>query len=226
MRDAAAPRRDGRSGAPYWLGVAGFAVLANLGYGTAAQTHLGLSAGTATLVLLVEVCCRHINLRLFELRGGSARLAQLPDVVQKTLLRLRSPFVERTGVALNVGGALIPIAFAVFALSNEPINLATLLSVACIVAFAMEALRRWGQTSVRILFVLVPPAIALVLGGIIAPEHRAILMHVCGLAGILMGVDLLHIRDVRNIGIAEINIGAGRAFDAIFVNQMISLLVN
>ena len=74
--------------------------------------------------------------------------------------------------------------------------------------------------------ILIAPVIALLLGCFIAPEHRSTLIHVGGLAGILAGCDLLHIRDVRNIGIAEISIGAAGKFDAIFVNQLFSLLLN
>lgn len=225
--DMVARQRQTRSDWSYLLGVSGFVVLANLGYGAAAQSRLGVSAGAAALLLLVEVCCRHVNLRLCELRGGSARLAQLPEVVQRTLLRLRSPFSEQTGVALNVGGGVIPIAFATYALSRDPISLPTLLMVSFVVAAAMEVLRRSSTTEkLAIPLVLVAPAVALILGCFIAPEHRATLVHVGGLAGILAGCDLLHIRDVRNIGIAEISIGAAHTFDAIFVNQLFSLLLN
>ena len=47
-----------------------------------------------------------------------------------------------------------------------------------------------------------------------------------GLAGILAGCDLLHVRDGRNIGIAEIDIGATDMFNAIFMNELFSRLLN
>ena len=91
------------------------------------------------------------------------------------------------------------------------------------VATVTELLGRSGTTrQLGIPSTLVAPAVALLLASLIAPEHRSTLIHVGGLAGILAGRDLLHIRGIRDIGVAEISIGAAATFDAIFVNQSVS----
>lgn len=218
--------RDQRTNAwPYVLGVAGFAALAGLGYADAALSRLGLSAMTSAGLLAVEVAFRGVNLRIGDMCDGRARLERLPSVVQTTLLRLRAPFADHTRVALNIGGALIPVGFATYALARDPVGISALLMASLLVAAVTEILRHrrsggaWGLS-----YVVVAPALALVLGWQLGLEHRATLAYVSGLVGILAGADVLHLRDVRHIGLPEVDIGAAATFDAIFLNQMAALL--
>ena len=96
-----------------------------------------------------------------------------------------------------------------------------------LVAAVTEVLRHrrsgaaWGLS-----YVVVAPALALVLGWQLGLEHRATLAYVSGLVGILAGADVLHLRDVRHIDLPEVDIGAAATFDAIFLNQMAALLLS
>lgn len=210
---------------PYIAGVAGFAASVQLGAGNATLAQLGMPTWAVSVLLLLAVACRSLKLRLYLMKDGRQRLRRFPESVQQAVLRWRAPFAEQTAVTLNVGGAIVPLGFSIYALDCNPISPPQLLLASFVVAGVIEIGRRLSlRHAVAFPLVLVAPATALLLGWALSVEHRAVFIYVSGLAGILAGADLLHLHDLRNIGTPEVVIGGDATFDAVFVNQLFSLL--
>lgn len=70
-----------------------------------------------------------------------------------------------------------------------------------------------------------PSATALLLGWASGAEQRTAVAYVSGFVGILIGAELIHLRDLRHIGRPELVIGGDASFDAIFVNQLLALFL-
>ena len=107
---------------PYLIGVITFTVATHLGLGSRALNQVGLSGWQASLTLLAMLACRNIALPVHLIQAGRKRLQQLPAAVQRALLRLRSPFVDHTTIAISVGGVLIPVGVAVYVMSQNTTN--------------------------------------------------------------------------------------------------------
>jgi uncharacterized membrane protein len=208
---------------PYLAGIVVFAIAVKVGMARAALDQLGLSAESAMLLLLMTVACRSVSLRLCTMRGGRQRLKRFPEVIQRAVLKWRKPFIEETAVALNVGGVLIPLGISLYELLHASLGPSLLWIASIFVVGVTQIVRRKAICGVRP-FVLVAPVVALLLGWSLGAEHRAAFTYVSGFVGILAGADLLELHDLQNIGIREVVIGGDASFDAIFLNQMFSLL--
>lgn len=190
-----------------------------------ALDQLGLSADSATLLLLGTVLCRTFNLPLYVMRGGRQRLHRFSEPIQRVMIKLRSPFRNETAVVLNVGGAIIPLGFSLYEMIYASLGRPMLwIATAFVVGITQIARLPTIRLAMGRLFVLVAPTVALLLGWAFGPEHRAAFVYVSGFAGILAGSDLLELGGLKNIGIAEVVLGGDASFDAIFLNQMFSLL--
>lgn len=178
------------------------------------------------LLLLAMVAFRSVKLHLGVTLRSRKNLQRFTAAAQRAVLRWRSPFAERTAIELSVGGVVVPVAFAIFALVHEPTRLIQLLVASILVAGVAEFTRSLpARSAATFLSALMPPATALLLGWAWGAEQRAALAYVSGLAGILIGADVLHLRDLDNIGRPELVIGGAESFDAIFVNQLFSLFL-
>jgi uncharacterized membrane protein len=207
--------------------VLAFAALIQLGLGGATLERLDLPAWAAISMLVLIVAFRPLSLRLGVMTNGRVRQQRLPQAVQQAVLRWRAPFAEHTAISLDVGGAIVPLCFAVYALWRDPLSSPQLLFASVVVAGVTEfGLRSMLRNTGRVPVVLRSPACAVLLGWALGAEHRAALTCASGLAGILTGADLLHLPDLRYIGAAKVVIGDDASFDAVFVNQMASLLLS
>ena len=217
--------RQHRTVWPYLAGIVVFAIAVKVGMASAALDQLGLSAESAVLLLLMTVACRTVCLRMCVMRGGRQRLKRFPDVIQRAVLKWRKPFIEETAVALNVGGVLIPLGISLYELLHASLGPSLLWIASIFVVGVTQIVRRKAICGVMVRpFVLVAPVVALLLGWSLGAEHRAAFTYVSGFVGILAGADLLELHDLQNIGIREVVIGGDASFDAIFLNQMFSLL--
>ena len=57
------------------------------------------------------------------------------------------------------------------------------------------------------------------------PEHSAALAYVAGTLGVLIGADLLRLRDVCRLGVPMASIGGAGTFDGIFITGIVAVLL-
>lgn len=75
-------------------------------------------------------------------------------------------------------------------------------------------------------FVVIAPLVASVLGWALGANDQAPLAYVSGFVGILVGSDLLHVNDLNHIGKAQVVIGGDASFDAVFLNELFSMVLS
>jgi uncharacterized membrane protein len=141
------------------------------------------------------------------------------------LLQPRQPFRGRTLVAVNLGGGVIPIAFALYLWAHHPLTtgqvLAATAAVAGISYIASRPVPGMGVAMPLFVGPVAAALVALTLGG----EHSAPLAYISGTLGVLAGADLLRIGDIRRMGTPLASIGGAGTFDGIYITGIVAVLL-
>jgi uncharacterized membrane protein len=144
-------------------------------------------------------------------------------------MRFRVPRPERaqaTILAINVGGALIPVALSVYLISqiNFGLSLPILLAVVTVVVNRLARPVRGMGIGVP---GLAPPLVAALGAYFLCPmELRAPCAYIASTMGILIGADLLNLGQIRQLGAPVASIGGAGTFDAVFLSGIIAVLLS
>jgi uncharacterized membrane protein len=174
---------------------------------------------------------------LLSLLGSAVNIpvAQLPPeqiisggMVDFFGMRYVVPVVQEwpgTIIAVNVGGALIPVILSIWLLTKNRLYLRAALATA-VVAFVTHQLAypvRGVGISVPI---FVPPVVAAVAAMVLGWRQAAPLAYVAGSLGTLIGADLLNLGRVGGLGAPVASIGGAGTFDGVFLSGIIAVLLS
>ena len=195
-----------------------------IGLLTIAFDKLGLSAGSAGLLLFTSLFGSAINLPLFSVEGPP-NPAPLPPQLRGLLRMQQPPYTGRTVIAVNVGGGLIPIFFSVYLIGHNPLAASTVALAIALVAAVSYAVSRPIQGLGIGMPVFVAPISAALVALLLDPSQSAPLAYVCGTLGVLIGADLLRLKDIRDMGVPVAAIGGAGTFDGIFITGIVAVLL-
>ncbi|MBW1917885.1 MAG: DUF1614 domain-containing protein [Deltaproteobacteria bacterium] len=151
------------------------------------------------------------------------------EVVSYFGMRYRVPKVikpQKTILAINVGGALIPLLISIYLIFKIHSLLLPVL-VTGIVALVTNRLARPVQGMGIAIPALIPPVIAAGGALIFSPvEIRAPIAYIAGTMGTLIGADLLKIKELRNLNAPVASIGGAGTFDGVFLSGIIAVLLS
>ncbi len=199
-------------------------VLIQLGALRYAYMRLGMSSGAALMLLFASLVGSYFNIPVAELPGQRVLSGEVVDFYG---MQYVVPVVENwpgTLIAVNVGGAVIPVAVSLYLLVRHA------LWIRAVVATAVVALViHWFANPVRGVGIAVPvflPAlITAVLAIVLARERAAPLAYVAGSLGTLIGADLTNLDKVSDLGAPVASIGGAGTFDGIFVTAILAVLL-
>ncbi len=150
----------------------------------------------------------------------------------------RIPLVHRTKtetiIAVNLGGCLIPLALAGFEIvvvaCNAPRAMWAMLVAALVNSAVCYRIARPIQGLGIALPAVLPPAVSVGVTWLLLLSSdydavRAPVAFVAGIAGPLIGADLLHLRDITRISVGVLSIGGAGTFDGIVLSGMLAALV-
>ncbi len=182
---------------------------------------LGFSPETTILILLAILIGSSINIPL-----GKQKLVQVEEPVFFGLFR--QPRIKSQGLAINLGGAVIPVLISFYFLylgwrqnlSLEPVLVAIILMIV-IAKFLARIIPGRGIA----LPFFIPPLFAVLFALILSPSFVAPTAFISGVLGTLIGADLLNLRKVQKISPGFLSIGGAGVFDGIFLVGMVSALL-
>jgi uncharacterized membrane protein len=130
-------------------------------------------------------------------------------------------------IAINVGGALIPCALALFELLRLAATGTLLPALACIGLniFVCQRVARPIAGMGIAMPALVPGLVAVGSALILAADNAAPVAFASGVLGPLIGADLLHMHEIRRFDTPVVSIGGAGTFDGIVVSGMVALLL-
>lgn len=202
-----------------------------------AFTKIGFSIGDALIILLLSLLGSGINIPLATLKSDT-------PVVRDTYVRVfgvpyRVPFRRvirnETTIAVNVGGAVIPVLISAYLLMKFPSSLllagAGILIVAVITHSVAKPIRGIGVATPALVPPLAAALTAILLTSIIhipdcpVDQCRVVTAYAGGVLGTLIGADLLNLGKIKNLGAPVASIGGAGTFDGIFLSGFIALLL-
>jgi uncharacterized membrane protein len=211
----------------YLLSIAALAVLAiglQLGALTIAFEKLGLSPDSAFLLFLTILGGSLVNLPLFSMKSEPPRLEDLPPPLRELYSQM-PPHTGQTLVLVNVGGCVVPAAFSLYLLAHHPLNLFYVaLAVAAVAALCFKITRPLPGIGLGAPMLLAP-LMAVLVSVALDPANAAPLAFISGTLGVLIGADLLHLRDIQRLGTPFASIGGAGSFDGIFISGLVAVLL-
>lgn len=188
---------------------------------------LGLSPHLAFIALLVSLAGSYLNIPITKVEGGPPH----PEPsVRRFGVRYRVPIRYASGtttVAINVGGAIVPMAICAYVLIHFPAILAPAILGTAIVTIIVHRFARPVPGLGIATPMLIPPIVAAIVGGLLgAPSHHAdAVAYVSGVMGTLIGADLLNLRRLGELGAPVASIGGAGTFDGIFLTGIVAVLL-
>lgn len=186
---------------------------------------LGLSPESAYLLLLCTLAGSLINLPLFSLKADSAAQPRMPPELARWSFFKLPPFTGKITVTVNVGGAVVPVAFSLYLIAHyplHPLQIATAVAVVAIIARTIS--RPIPGIGIGIPMLVAPIAAALI-ATILDPQQRAPLAYIGGTLGVLIGADLSRLKDIRKLGVPIASIGGAGTFDGVFITGLLAVLL-
>jgi uncharacterized membrane protein len=133
---------------------------------------------------------------------------------------------EKTVIAINLGGALIPLIISIYLLAKMP-NVIPALLATLIVSLLVNRLSRPIKGVGIGVPALVPPLFAALAAYLLAGEaFRAPVAYIAGTLGTLIGADLMRLNDIKNMGAPVASIGGAGTFDGVFLSGIIAVLLS
>jgi uncharacterized membrane protein len=188
--------------------------------------RLGISPGLMFWLLILTLVGSLVNIPIYRFENRELVGEQ---VVSYFGMRFRVPRPDQahaTILAVNVGGALIPVALSVYLISQIDfgLSLPVLLAVVTVVVNRLARPVRGMGIGVP---GLAPPLVAALGAYLLCPaELRAPCAYIASTMGILIGADLLNLGQIRQLGAPVASIGGAGTFDAIFLSGIIAVLLS
>ena len=142
-------------------------------------------------------------------------------------MRYVIPMVEgwpRTVIALNVGGAIIPMLLSLYLLVKNRLYGRGLIGIAIVTVIVhMTAYPVKGVGIAVPIFI--PPLAAAGVGLLLSWKLAPPLAYIAGSLGTLIGADLLNLGEIQRLGAPIASIGGAGTFDAIFLTGILAVLL-
>jgi uncharacterized membrane protein len=196
-------------------------LLATLRY---AYLSLGVSSGTALLLLLASLVGSYFNIPLFQLEPEQVLSNQVEEYFG---IYYVVPYVTDWGgteIAVNVGGAVIPTLMSVYLLITHNLWLRGAIATA-IVAVVLHLLANPVQGVGIAIPIFWPAVVTAIVSLVLAPYDAAPLAYIAGSMGTLIGADLTNFHLVRGLGAPVASIGGAGTFDGIFLIGILAVLL-
>ncbi|MDA8382380.1 MAG: DUF1614 domain-containing protein [Betaproteobacteria bacterium] len=200
-------------------------IFVQLGIVAVAFGKLGLSAYSAYVLIMATLVGSPINLPLFRIPSGTSPARILPFAVRRRLGIRGRPFPNQTVIAVNVGGCVIPVAFSIYLLVRGGVGIGAAALAVAVVGVVAHGLSRPVQGVGIGMPVFVPPITAALVAVLLDPAHSAPLAYVGGTLGVLLGADLLRLKDIGQMGAPVASIGGAGTFDGIFLTGIVAVLL-
>jgi uncharacterized membrane protein len=189
-----------------------------------AYQRIGLGTRGSLLVLLASLIGSYFNIPVAELH---ARQVLTRGEVQFFGMVHVVPVVVQwpgTLIAINVGGAVVPVLVSVYLLVTRDLWLRGAIAIVCVAAVChMLAYPVRGLGIAMPVFV--PPITAAVVALLLSRSDAARLAYIGGSLGALTGADLLNLGKVQSLGAPIASIGGAGTFDGVFLTGVVAVLL-
>jgi uncharacterized membrane protein len=185
---------------------------------------LGFPPAYSIILLFLSLLGSYINIPVRDITSRESVLSG--QAIDFYFFRYILPPLEverRTTIAINLGGAVIPVAVSLFLLTR--VNLLDAFTGIMIMTLLIHMMARPVRGLGIAVPALIPPIMAAVFALIISPHDAPMIAYISGTLGSLIGADLLNLKKIPELQVAVASIGGAGTFDGIFLTGIISVLI-
>jgi uncharacterized membrane protein len=189
---------------------------------------IGFSWYTSILILMGSLLGSWINIPLVKIttkkQVTESQYIEFFGIVFRVpaQAQARSPTI----LAINLGGAVIPIVISVYLFLKVPQILSIAAISITIVSFVMYFVARPVKGIGIAAPALVAPLVAATCAILLSPMgYSSYVAYVSGVLGTLIGADLGHLKDISKSGPKIASIGGAGTFDGIFLSGIIAAIL-
>jgi uncharacterized membrane protein len=210
--------------------LAGLFILIELEVISYAFLVLGLSPRAAILALFASLIGSYVNIPLYTVPSDAISTATTVNnfgVLYQIPIQYAG---SGTTVAINVGGALIPLLICAYALFRWPSALLPSVLGTAIVAYVAHQFAFPVEGVGIALPLFIPPLTAAVVALLIGKAMGArdsvhVIAYVSGVLGTLIGADLTNLNRIAELRTPVASIGGMGTFDGVFLTGIVAVLL-
>jgi uncharacterized membrane protein len=209
------------------LGFAAIVVIAlvELGILKCAYERMGVPPRHVFGVLLLSLLGSAINIPVAQLPPEEMVSGRLVDFFG---MRYVVPVVQEwpgTVVAVNVGGALIPVILSLYLLMKNQLYVRGGLAIAAVALVTHQLAYPVRGVGISVP-TLVPPLVAALAAMVLGWHKAPPLAYIAGSMGTLVGADVLNLGRIQGLGAPVASIGGAGTFDGVFLSGIIAVLLS
>jgi uncharacterized membrane protein len=189
-----------------------------------AYHRIGIGQRHMFLLLLLSFFGSYINIPVWELLPHAV---ESPGIISFGGMTYVIPLVANapgTIVAVNVGGAVIPVCLSIYLFLKNRLFGRGLLGIV-VVTIGVHLVAHPVKGVGIALPVLFPPILAAAVGLLLSRRYAPPLAYMSGSLGTLIGADLLNLDKIQALGAPVASIGGAGTFDGIFLTGILSVLL-
>ena len=207
-------------------------ILVFIGLIGTAFSRIGFSSREVIILFLATFAGSFINIPIATLESHEPVLTNAFVRVYGITYRI-PPIIEeskKTVIAVNLGGALIPIAVSMYLLFKFPDIIPFAALGVVIVSFISHVVSKPVKGVGIVSPALISPIAAALFSITISVEflianETFVLAYVCGVLGTLIGADISNLGKIKKIGAPIASIGGAGTFDGVFLSGIIAVLL-
>ena len=193
----------------------------------AAYQRLGFSRLQVVLILVGSFAGALVNIPVWRVKSVQRVLES--EEIRFFGITYRIPHLAvrevSTVVAVNLGGALIPLVVSLYLLRMHPgmvpAALLGILLTSIVVHLVAQRVPGLGIATPA----FVPPIAAALVAYVLSPTLPSIVAYVSGTLGTLIGADLTNLNGIGELGAPVASIGGAGTFDGIFLAGILAVLL-
>jgi uncharacterized membrane protein len=189
-----------------------------------ASLRMGVGPRVMFTALLLSLLLSCINIPLAFL---PAKQSTAPAVITYFGVDYVIPVVHEmstTMLAINVGGAVIPLLLSLYLIVKNGLYRLSLIAVAIVAAVCYSVAEPVPGLGIA-MPIFVPPLITAVVALTLSRRYAAPLAYISGTLGTLIGADLLNLGNIQGLGAPIASIGGAGTFDGIFVTSLLAVIL-
>ncbi|SFQ09719.1 Uncharacterized membrane protein [Nitrosomonas cryotolerans] len=199
--------------------------LIQIGILSFAFEKLGLPPALGFMVLLFSLFGSTINLPIARIRSNAPPNQIILPTFWGVLRIPVQKFHNETQISVNLGGCLIPVVLSIYLFLKSSLTLPpTLLGITTLTILSYYFSRPIPGLGIGMPIFIAPFSAALV-GLVFGPEQSASLAYISGTLGVLIGADLLHLKEIPKLGAPKASIGGAGTFDGIFITGIVAAIL-
>ncbi len=190
-----------------------------------AYQRMGINRRYLFSLLLCSLLGSYLNIPVFQLPPEQVISNSYVDFFG---IRHMIPLVREwpgTVIAINVGGAVIPLILSIYLTVKSRLYVPALLGVALVTVLVHLMAHPVKGVGIAVP-VFIPPMMATIVAVIQSRAYAPALAYISGSMGTLIGADLLNRGKIRGLGAPIASIGGAGTFDGIFVTGIFAVLIS